>query len=194
MPARTESLSHEPIREVRKEVIGEVVMVANWKAFMREEVLRAYDHWEMVTPLFHILPCDLNQRAATVAASFMRWIGTNCGRSFLDQGQKMMGAHKGDGYLLAWTLENQRKSGARTIDYVLSPASNFAVMSPCWYTGLKEKPMITDTDCEVIEAIACWLGSPDGQHYLATSEKQIQQVLAFERQQLSESRMVAPAH
>jgi len=192
MPARVKSLSHEPIREARKEVIGEVVMVANWNAFMRDEVLLAYDHWEMVPPLFHILSCDMNQRAATVAASFIRWIGTNCGRSFLGQGQKMMAAHKGNGYLLAWTLENQRKSGARTIDYVLSPASNYSVTSPCWLNGLKVKPIITDTDCEVIESIAGWLGSQDGQHYLATSESQIQQVLAFERQQLRESRMLAP--
>lgn len=193
MPARAKSLSHEPIREARKDVIGEVVMIANWKTFMSEEVLRAYDHWEMVPPLFHILPCDLNQRAATVAASFIRWIGTNCGRSFLDQGQKMMGAHRENGYLLAWTLENQRKSGARTIDYVLSPATNYAPTSPCWSSGLKEKPFITDTDCEVIESIACWLGSPDGQHYLATSESHIQQALAFERQQQRESRMLATA-
>lgn len=174
-------LRHEPIRPARTDHPGEVTMLARWQALMGERCELAWDGDELECPLAGIISAELTQRAAGVAASFVRWLGTGNGHGYLSEGAKLMAAHGRDAYLVAWTLENRRFQGARQIEHILSPASS----------GLWQQPVISDTDAEVIESIAEWLGTEAGQSFLGVCLAEIEQKYSAERQCAREARLAS---
>ncbi len=75
--------------------------------------------------------------------------------------------------MIAWTLENRRFQGSRTIEQVLAPPRTI-VTAPASLERLRVGDLvITDADCEVIENIAEWLGSSKGQLFLKEVEREI---------------------
>jgi hypothetical protein len=178
----SKQIQHDPIRPVRADVVGEVVMVERWQALMRHPVPLAWDHDEPACLLYHILSCELTPRAAAVAASFIRWTGTNCGRAFLEKGMAMTLAHGEDGYLLAWSLENRRYQGSRTIEHVLAGEENLSAPAGVWGRGLSSAPQVDDKDCEAIESLCSWFGTRQGKEYLEGCEAKIQQRVREDRQ------------
>lgn len=166
-------INHTPISPVREDVVGEVVMMEQWSGLVDRLVLRDLDESELVSPLAHILSVPLDQRAASVAASFMRWLGTNNGRGYLHAGSELLAKHGSNAYLVAWVLENRRFQGARTIEHVLAPPGSYVPAGAFFERKLARKIDINDTDCEVVENIAEWLGSEEGQCFLAESERLI---------------------
>lgn len=169
----THGLRHSPINPVRTDVVGEVVMMEQWASLVDRLVPFDLDECELVSPLAHMLSVPLNQRAAAVAASFIRWLGTNNGRGYLHEGQALVAKHGSNAFLIAWTLENRRFQGGRTIEHVLAPPGTF-VTAPASLERLRVGELvITDADCEVIENIAEWLGSSKGQLFLKEVEREI---------------------
>lgn len=178
MERTKQPIRHEPIRPARADHLGEVTMLARWKALMVERCERAWDDDELECPLAGIISVELNQRAASVAASFVRWLGTGNGHGYLSEGAKLMAAHGRDGYLVAWALENRRFQGARQIEHVLSPVAS----------GPWQKPAISDVDAEVIECIATWLGTEKGQTFLSECQDEIDRKYRAEGQRAREAR------
>lgn len=118
----------------------------------------------------------VGQEEATLAASFITWLGTSVGRCFLEYGRKLealmktsqgsgMGIGDGSGFLAAWALQNARHIGMnhgwRTCEFLHSN----------W--GEVKDSRITSEQLEVLENVARWLGSVDGIAFVERCEAMI---------------------
>lgn len=153
------SLIHEPETPCRPSIYGEGIFVGQWK----HELAKVPDHGtgeteEMFCKIFGDLD-PIDQRDATVAASFICWLGTNAGNSYLHESALRRHSEGGDeAYLLQWALWNRRVSyingGKRTVEAIL------------------REPTIRDL--EVIEKLAEWLGTPPGRVFLKNANDEIE--------------------
>lgn len=169
-------LVHDSIRPPRPDMIGEVVFSRRWKELMAsppefgspdeklDSVLR-----DLVTPA--------TQRDATVAATFVQWLGTNVGSCVLREAERIASWSEDAGwrqhaYLFAWTKENFRtpakSRGLRPIEFLLTPPGD------CNEAGWPRRlPDVTLRDLEVIDHVALWLGSEEGQAFLSACRQEI---------------------
>lgn len=152
------NLKHVGIRPVR-DMVGEQVFARRWQEFAEKEcdgrtgfdyVLRAY-------------PYPLDQRAASVAASFITWLGTNVGGSFLEVAEefKLARTFPSFSYVAAWGVMNVRSLGtssnARQIEFLTRTQEEL------------EKNVFSEVsvrDLEAVDQLTLWLGSDDGQEFL----------------------------
>lgn len=116
-----QNLIHQPIRPPR-DMIEERVYSRHWQALMEDN--RGRDR----SPLEQILisyPEPIDQRAASIAASFICWLGTNVGCSFLRMGRRLSELPElcGQGYVAAWGVQNRRfhatNGGARAVEFLV---------------------------------------------------------------------------
>ncbi len=167
-------LVHEPINPPRACTIGEGIMLGEWQAIMNTR-LKA-DDWDVeepAHPLEDILLCSVDQRAATVASSFIRWLGTNNGRCYISTSMGFRGVHGEDAFLVGWVLENSRKYAGRfrMITHLLTPSENFSNHGGLIPGG--RIALVSDRDNEVVECVASWLGTARGLKYLERCEAMI---------------------
>lgn len=156
-------------------------MIAKWQALMAKVDPR----WDLdeepdYCMLDTIVRIGADQRAASIAASMMRWFGTNVGRCFLGKGKDLLPALSSRAYLAAWAVENQREYGLRLIHHVLSLQSLEDSTALGSVTNPNKRPHLTTRDYEVCELVAAWLGKPKGQAFLAECEAEIQERLKQE--------------
>ncbi len=168
-------LNHSPHRPPRQNDLREEVFAERWKLFMNTP-LAQLDACEPPSPpnirLADILTdcCrDITQRDATVAASFICYLGTNGGYSFLRFAEQYFAALKTDrpnSYLSAWEVTNRRQSytnnGIRTIEYMLADEDMFNPKTG----SLDRLPTITSSDLEVAQCVAIWLSSLEGKNFV----------------------------
>ena len=151
-------LKHVAIR-IARDMVGEQVFARRWQEFAEKEcgnstgfeyVLRGY-------------PYPLDQRAASVAASFITWLGTNVGGSLLGIAEefKLARAVPSFAYVAAWSVMNVRSVGissnARQIEFLTRTQEEL------------EKNVFSEVsvrDLEVVDQLTLWLGSHDGQGFL----------------------------
>lgn len=178
------AFTHEAIRAPRKSVIGEVVMAEKWQAYMERFAEAFHDECDEYgfRSLMSAFPFPLTQRLATVAASFIQWLGTNCGRCFLGDAERVAKAlsDKRDAWAAAWAIENTRHAsingGVRAIEAALSP-------DDYWQHGrLVRLPELTAHDYEAVEHVVLWLGMPEGKAFITDCEREINSRLENERQ------------
>lgn len=168
------ALVHEPINPVRACTPGEGVMMNEWLTLMHDESTADDWDWELPAhPLEVILRCPIDQRAATVASSFIRWLGTNNGRGYLSRSNALKGVHGCQAFLVAWVLENQRQYDGhfRMITLLLTKGENFAPLGGLAPGG--QLADVSDRDNEVIESLASWLGTEQGLEYLQRCDVEI---------------------
>lgn len=175
-PAEQEEavFTHEPIRPVRQDVIGEVVFMAQWKALMDTHLNFEYDidpPNQMLKKILWEMPGQLTDRHSQVSASMIRWLGTNNGRAFLEEADNMsiLMRSREKGYVAAWALNNQRQSsscyGWRTIEAVLSPVA--------LNDSKVELPTLSLRDAETVETLIGWLGTDKGEQFVVQCRKDI---------------------
>jgi hypothetical protein len=126
-------------------------------------------------------PCGVDQRAASVAASMICWLGTNVGKCFLMLGAEIRNSTSClDAYAAAWGASNLRKfgmnSGARQIEFLVRSHDD---------QNQNVFPEVSVRDLEVLEQVAIWLGREEGQAFLQGCEDEIErrrqlESLAFE--------------
>jgi hypothetical protein len=177
------SFSHQPIRAPRREVLGEVVMSEKWQALMAAEAPNLLDDCDEYAfrALVHQFPRPLAQRHATVAASFINWLGTNCGRGFLHNARRMCEkfANHREAYTAAWAIENTRHGGINRGMRVIE-----AALSTARYGGGNLIPADpTADDYEIVEHVVIWLAMKEGQEFLADCEAEIGKRLDAQREQ-----------
>jgi hypothetical protein len=155
---------YEPFVPCRPDVYGEGIFVEHWQRMMREPLDHG-DEEENEKFASIVSPWEPIAADAAAASSLICWLGTNCGRSFLDGAARRAKVHptfeKSDAYVLAWANENRRMPGwnrhRRTLDAIL-PAS-----------------CITVRAVEIVEITVRWLGSPDGQRLIKGAEAEIEE-------------------
>lgn len=83
-------LIHRGIRTPRANHIGEAVFAEKWKLLMAHEVEHGpWDDLNRTKPMLEVVlrdyPFKITQRAATVAATWIGWLGCNNGFSILGE-------------------------------------------------------------------------------------------------------------
>lgn len=179
-------LAHEPNRPPRADIYGEVIFAEHWKRLMAQPCdWREEEEGGLLGSILRYLPLPISQRDATVAASFICWLGTNCGRCFLSQAKARAGeaADKHErslAYLCQWAVENRRigyiNHGFRAIEFWMMDAEesaevNKAVSAIFWR---RPKVEVSGRDLEVADAIAMWLGADEGQAFIKAAELEIE--------------------
>jgi len=179
--------THDPVRPVRTDVLGEVVFMARWKELMDTPLDFEYDidpPNQMLKKILWDVPGQLTERHAQVGASLIRWLGTNNGRAFLEQADDMsiLLRSRERGYVAAWALQNERRLstcyGWRTIEAVLSP-------NPLDDKRV-ERPLLSFDDAETIENLIGWLGTGKGEDFVVQCRKEITRQQKIKRDILQE--------
>lgn len=155
-------LLHVPLKPPRASVPREGMLLALWQRFaeQRPEEYAYVFRGRTNGPI--------RQRAASVAASFMVYMGCNGGRSFTHAAERL--AKSGaftcteDAYLSAWVVENKRcsgvNSGLRTIEYMLSREHPItAIAGSLWRVDWKLVPDVTMEDADIVESMVAWWAS-----------------------------------
>ncbi|MHD0644445.1 hypothetical protein ACYPKM_02260 [Pseudomonas aeruginosa] len=170
---------HTPIRPAREGVIGEIVFQREWQNLMSEPVND--DDADPSNPMLSLIleqcPFMLLQRHATVAASLVRWLGSNNGQGLLHSARAMAevlgGEHnRSNAYLAAWAIDSKRHSsvngGVRSVEGFLTAPGE----TSCFYDA---------DDLEVIETVMYWLGSDRGQKFLTKCDEGIKTLLTKQK-------------
>lgn len=122
-------------------------------------------------------------RQSIAIISFISYLGTNGGFSFLQEAESIYNKSKfnsrSDAYLFAWVCHNKRVRGInfeyKAIEYILSPLDKRS----SHYGLLNFNPdSIPISVYESVEAAVIWLGTPLGQRYLLKCEQEIINVQA----------------
>lgn len=161
----TEHYFAEPAQPPRKGLIGEMVMYAAWVQHTKDNDDGQSPPNSTLASILGPYPYPLTQRTATVAASLICWLGTNIGKCFLNEANKLAASVRSteDAYRMSWAQQNQRRSGTnggwRTLELIL--AENGQVI------------LATAEEVEAAEQVASWLGSTAGQDFLTQCEAEI---------------------
>lgn len=183
-------LSHAPLRPPRAGHVGEQVFASMWAAAM-DETWDEYafdDDPAPITIVLHELGGPVDQRHATVAATFICWLGCNMGLATIRRAESEVAAgrwERNHSYLLAWTLENRRRggvnSGIRAVEYLLAPTKDLRATRTMLDHGIAKLPELSATDLEVIEHVTGWLAEERGQRFLRQCEREIDRLQDEER-------------
>ena len=151
-------IKHIPLQPPRASVPMEGIYLSLWQAFAE----RNPDDWAGIFRDCNFTP---RQRAASVAASFMVFMGCNGGRDFTHRAEQFANsktfAWPEPAYIAAWALENNRSrginSGLRCIEYMLASQHPIQNGSPLLgRVNWQAVPAITMEDLDVIECMVRW--------------------------------------
>ena len=149
-------LKHIPLQPPRTSVPMEGIYLRLWQNFSEQRP----DEWLAVFSDCNFKP---RQRAASVAASFMTFMGCNCGRDFTRRADELVSRFSWpeQAYIAAWALENTRHRGVnsnlRTIEYML--AGEHPIHKDGFVRGRVNwaaVPNVTQEDHDVIECMVRW--------------------------------------
>lgn len=106
----------------------------------------------------------IDQGMATTVISLIAWLGTDDGLLFRNNGKQerhFRPQDAADAYVVSWAIYNQRdKAGRRAIER-------------CTQDAAGDYPELRLADYEAVEALMRWLGTEDGQQFLANTEAEI---------------------
>jgi len=170
----------EPFILVRPHIPGEIAFVEAWHERLggaSQEIDVGYLEVDMQefyfgTPTFRLklfdilngLPSHATPRDAQVATSFVKWLGTAAGSDYRRKAAELSSIiakdHDGgdsNAYLAAWVMENKRE---RNIN-------NGSIQRESILYDTEGKFTCSARDLEVMELMAGWLGSKEGQEFIA---------------------------
>jgi hypothetical protein len=164
-------IEHIPYAAPRKGTPGEGIYLKLWLEFNET------DPMGLEGLLYGRFREPFSQRAASVAASFMVFMGCNGGRAFTMMAKEMAAkkafASTEDAYLAAWAIYNKRVHGVnvglRVAEYML------ARVHPLDRGRLIEAsvPQITQADMDVLEAMVVWWSTERAAQMRTTAERMI---------------------
>jgi len=172
-------LLHQPLRRVRPGFMGEVVFAEKWEALMNGPGIERFDD-DPLAPIECVLsecafPTD--QRLASILASVVTWLGTNCGLAMLHEASRLRGSpgcQIGHEYLQAWASENARRRGinhgVRIIEHIVADRPGGWPDDALFIT----LPEVTYRDLEAVDCLMLWLADFDGQRFLKDAEAEVE--------------------
>jgi len=136
------ALVHEPLISPQLDATRSMAYLVAWQELMSRPVPGHEDGqgWCLLHTILSDLPNGVTQLHASVAATFVTWLGTHAGLEFLESA-RILSIELGDsqlGYSLAWSKFSRQP---QDVDQFLA---------------------VFTLDCEVVHIIAQWLGSSDG--------------------------------
>ena len=162
-------LTHIPIRRARDKKVhpAEHAYLDVWQEMVVPPLADSSDEIECHEGrLGQILPnirARLTDRHSRVAASFIMWLGTNCGKSIIRTDLPFYRPRfEHDTCFAAWARDNLRKSyvngGFRVSDFLTSDDPS--------------KPTVCSdaVEVEIMDHLAAWLDSGEGQQFIARAE------------------------
>jgi hypothetical protein len=162
------TFDHSPIAPVR-EGHPEQAFLTTWRELAAKE--------DFLEVLFAHLPWNFDQRCANVAASFATWLGTNSGGAFLTNASHLNTkvSWREQAFVCAWAIQNKRahhtNSNLRTIEFLLSPddLTGGGRFETATSLTAYAKLSITMQDIDVIDTMVAWLGTPEGDRFVAAA-------------------------
>lgn len=162
------AIKHIPLRAPRTGM-AEAVFVAEWQRWNPRETQLLGRLLGRKRP---------SQRDAQVAASFVSWLGTNVGSSYLHQARQRLALGSEDfaeaAYLTAWALTNRRKlDGLRVVEFILAKDQDINKGLSLWEMNnhkvlRSDMADVTLRDLDVIESIVSWLATSEGAMFIET--------------------------
>lgn len=187
------SFKHEPMPpHPRPNHIGEFVYSEEWSTLMQERPPYGLDSPNsMLANVLWNLPARVTQRHATICATVICWLGTNCGRSVVDKALEYREKrihHERQAYLIAWTIQNDRSPhvnhGIRILKHLLAPPECYGTPLLGVLPGpqVVRRPELSAEDYEVVEHLMLWLTEGIGATFVSRCRKRIEEMEHFERQ------------
>ncbi len=147
---------HRPLQPPRTSVPREGLYLAAWQQFATERPLEWVRIFDTSGPV--------RQRAASVAASFMVFMGCNGGNSFTQQALRYRSSgvfcSAESAFLAAWAIENRRiywiNHGLRAIEFLLS--RDYPIDQGHFKDRVdwKKVPAISMDDVDIVESMVAW--------------------------------------
>lgn len=160
---------HAPARLPRPDFFGETLFAERWAQRMEgrphPSAAAGADRPESLRSILAPALLTVDQRAATVAASFIAWLGTNMGQAFLvDVGRcRPILSFPGTA---AWGVHNRRSQGCdfgfRRLEIVLCQGASLG-------DAARE---LSTRDYEIAEVMAKWVGD-DGWPFVELCNREI---------------------
>lgn len=189
---------HEPLRPARQGCIGEIVYAQQWRDFMGTLPHPDAPHSARLADILHHMPEQLTQRHASVAASFVCWLGTNCGLGFLWEAKRAAKEQPRNverAWMGAWAWQNKRltwlSGGIRTVEHILAPKDLEVEGDRFWLGALSRLPDVSSSDFEVFEHVVCWMATIDGARFLAHCEVEVELARKTEQERARRAREIA---
>lgn len=191
---------HKPITGPRPSHVGENVFAYQWEVLMQKREEEDPPNAALARILWNMQHGFITQRHASVAASFITWLGTNCGNAMIEKSRQIYISidsvsrmTREESVLAAWAIENVKRPGQyRLIESVLAPPDHWLkdVITGGFVLGLL--PTLSAEDLETCDHVAYWCGSPEGCEFIRLCNWQIRQ---RERVSTDESiRVIAGVH
>jgi hypothetical protein len=177
-------LEHKPLPPYpRASFIGETVYAEEWAKLMQERGTYSTPNSKLVD-ILSSHPTPLTQRQATICATVMCWLGTNCGQAVILGARRLIEKakeHPAPAFVMSWANQNRRIYGINhsytALEHLLAPPDHYGKD----YIGiggrtLIRRPELTVDDYEVVEHLMYWLGGAEGfilrcEHRIAELEK-----------------------
>lgn len=159
-------LAHDPIRPPRPGTPGEGIYLQLWRDYLDVDPTR-------LDSILWASGNHVGQREASVCASFMTFMGCNCGSGFTDAAKQMLTISDVHSYsnsadsrfLMAWALENRRSRGVnggiRTIEAMLAKSDAFVEKHFQRVVNWDAFADITHTDHDTVECMVIWWAGRD---------------------------------
>jgi hypothetical protein len=128
---------------------------------------------------FNNFPYEPNERHLNVIASFVGWLGRNCGRAFIMEanklGEQLKSKHKG--YIYAWADVNERLIGVNNnntvLEYLLTPQQyhhhDLGIRCP-------KNHFVSSHDIETVNFMVHWLATEHGQSFMNVALKRVSEL------------------
>ena len=164
-------IENMPYMPPRRGHEGEAIFLTAWQRF----AARGPEEFQAIfTDTFRAW----TQPQASAAASFVTWLGTNCGDAFLANCERWsrLSESNESGYLAAWAMENRRRRhvnyGLRAVEWILARTTpitegRFGVLD--WRLVAE----VTLEELDAIECIVAWLASPQGRVFVEACRLQV---------------------
>ena len=165
-------IAHNPFAPPQQHTPAERIYLKLWQDFV---VARPDDFQD----IFRDMNEAVDQRIASVAASFMVYMGCNVGQSFTERAQSLIPvfAWEREAYLAAWALHNRRthavNSGLRAVEFMLAtqhPIDSDGRSRVVW----ERIPDITQKEMDAIECMVGWWSTGPAKRMRGVAESLIE--------------------
>lgn len=175
-------LSHQPFRRPRTDFTGECMFASSWLRLMASPAVEDDNNRRGVSTklelILSVYPHEITQRTASIAASFITWLGTNMGMCFLGEAVKISEklGNRQDGFISAWAITNRRMQGidqgVRAIEAILRE-EDYGQSHDLFSYRRPNAPLLTAADTEVVDHLVEWLAEEEGMEFVRKCEFEI---------------------